>query len=210
MEIEGHRSTEAEVRFGVPQGSLLGPRQFSVYVNDLPEVPSCGNLEMFVDDTAFYCSGDSVDGVCVKIQSSLEEIAKCSWCNRHCLTNHPDKTAVMLLTRINFIGPLRPIKLGDSVIRFVSLSHSLGFTIDNQLNWIKDLATSMAKKVKQLRRFKSLPCPILESIYYKGILPSVIYGISVWGNCSVSKLAHLGKIHLSAGKLIFKLPEIPG
>ena len=116
----------------------------------------------------------------VLIQSSLGEIAK--WCNTHCLTNHPDKTEVMLLTPINFIGPLRPIKLSDNVIRFVSLSHSMGFTIDNQLNWIKDLATSMAKKVKQLRRFKSLPSAILESIYYKGILPSVTYGISVWGN----------------------------
>ena len=103
MEIEGHRSTEAEVRFGVPQGSLLGPRLFSIYVNDLPEVPSCKNLEnlMFADDTTFYCSGDSVDGVCVKIQSSLEEIAK--WCNRNSLTIHPDKTEVMLLTRIDLL-----------------------------------------------------------------------------------------------------------
>ena len=70
VEIEGQRSTEAEVRFGVPQGSILGPR---LYVNDLPEVPSSGNLEMFADDTTFYCSGDSVDGVCANIQSSLWE-----------------------------------------------------------------------------------------------------------------------------------------
>ena len=50
----------------------------------------------------------------------------------------------------------------------------------------------------------------MESIYYKGILPSVPYGISVWGNCSVAKLlAHLEKIHLSAAKLIFKQPENP-
>ena len=85
---------------------------------------------MFPDDTTFYCSGDSVDDVCANIQSSLEEIAK--WCNRNYLTIHPDKTEVMLLTRINFIGPLRPIKLGDNVINFVSHSHSLGFNIDNQ------------------------------------------------------------------------------
>ena len=126
---------------------------------------------MFADDTTFYCSGDSGDCVCANIQSSLEEIVK--WCDRNCLTIHPDKTEAMLLTRINFIGPLRPIKLGDNVINFVSHSHSLGFNIDNQLNWghhIKDLATSMTKKDKQLRRFKSLPSPILESIYYVYII----------------------------------------
>ena len=59
MEIEDQRSTEAEVRFSVPQGSILGPRLFSIYVNDLPEVPTSGNLEMFADDTTFYCSGCS-------------------------------------------------------------------------------------------------------------------------------------------------------
>ena len=72
-EIEGQRSNEAEVRFVVPQGSVLGPRLFSNYVNDvnLPEVPSGGKLEMFADETTLYCIGDSVDDVCFKIQSSL-------------------------------------------------------------------------------------------------------------------------------------------
>ena len=56
-----------------------------------------------------------------------------------------------------------------------------------------------------LRWFKSLPSPILESIYiYKGMLPSITYGICVWGNCNDAKLASLEKIHLSAAKLIFK------
>ena len=91
----------------------MGPRLFRIYVNDLPEIPSRGYFKMFANDTTFYCSGDSVDGVCANIQSLLEEIVK--WCP----TIHPDKTEVMLLTHINFIGPLRPIN-------FVTHSHSLG------------------------------------------------------------------------------------
>ena len=66
----------------------------------------------------------------------------------------------------------------------------------------------LTKKVKLLRRFKSLPSQILEPIYFKGILPSVTYGISVWGNCSEAKLDGLEKNHLSAAKLIFK-QQIP-
>lgn len=86
------------------------------------------------------------------------------------------------------------------MIRIISL-------IDNKLSWehhIKDLSISMANKVKQLCRFKSLPSHILESIYFKGILPSITYGICVWGNCSEAKLGVIEKIHLSAAKLIFK------
>lgn len=68
-DIEDQRSNVAEIRFGVPQGSLLGPRLFSIYVNDLPEVPSGEKLEMFADETR--CIGDSVYDVCFKMQSSL-------------------------------------------------------------------------------------------------------------------------------------------
>ena len=205
VEIEGQRSSEQEVKFGVPQGSALGPRLFNIYVNDLPQVPSCGKMEMFADDTTLYCIGDSMDDVCSKIQVSITEIAK--WCNRNISTIHPNKTEILFLTRKDFIGPLKPIKLGDHEISFVNKSHCLGFTIDNKLSWeyhINDLASSMSKKVKQLRRFKSLPSQILEQIYFKDILPSVTYGISVWGNCSEAKLGSLEKIHLSAAKLIFK------
>ena len=62
----------------------------------------------------------------------------------------------------------------------------------------------MSKKVKQLRRFKSLPSQILEQIYFKGILPSVTYGISVWENCSEAKLGSLEKIHLRCGQTHFQ------
>ena len=65
VEIEGLRLTEAEVRFGVPQGSILGPKLFSIYVNDLPEVPSSGNLEMFADDTTFSVLFWRLSGWCL-------------------------------------------------------------------------------------------------------------------------------------------------
>ena len=60
------------------------------------------------------------------------------------------------------------------------LAWHVGFRIDRKLSWkhhTKDLKTSMTKKVKQLRRFKSLPSKILETIYFKGILPNITYGI---------------------------------
>ena len=132
VEIEGQRSSEEEVKFGVPQGSVIGPRLFSIYINDLPQVPSCGRMEMFADDTTLYCIGNSIDDVCSKIQTSISEVAK--WCNGNVITIHPSKTEVMILTCKDFTGPLRLIQLGDQVISFVDESHCLGFTIDNKLS----------------------------------------------------------------------------
>ena len=49
---------------------------------------------------------------------------------------------------------------------------------------VKNVCKSFSKKVTVLKRIKFLPKPILESIYYKTVIPSVVYGISVWGSCS--------------------------
>ena len=68
-----------------------------------------------------------------KIKRAIDKRVK--WCNRNCLTIHPDKTEVMLLTRNDFVGPLRPIKIGYYTINFVSNSRCLGFMIDNKLSW---------------------------------------------------------------------------
>ena len=89
---------------------------------------------MFPDDTTLYCIGNSIDDVCSKIQTSVSEIAK--WYNGNVITINPVKTEVMILTRKDFIGPLRPIQLGDRVISFVDKSHCLAFTIhDHKLSW---------------------------------------------------------------------------
>ena len=84
-------------------------------------MPSCGRMEMFADDTTLYCIDNSIDDVCSKIQNSISEVVK--WCNRDVITIHPSKTGVMILTRKDFTGPLKPIQLGDQVISFVDKSH---------------------------------------------------------------------------------------
>ena len=119
--------------YGVPQGSLLGPHLFNIHVFDLPEVPSKGELEMFVDDTEHYVIGNTVDEIAVIIEDVLEEVNE--WCKQNCRTIHPDKTEVMIISRGPIIDPLKPIKLKDHIVRYVSESECLGITVDNRLRW---------------------------------------------------------------------------
>ena len=84
----------------MPQGYLQGPRLFNIHVFDLPEVPSKGELEMFADDTEHYVIGNTVVENSVIIEDVLHEVNE--WCKQNCLTIHPDKTEVMIISR----GPI--------------------------------------------------------------------------------------------------------
>ena len=82
--------------------------------------------------------------------------------------------------------------------------------MDNRLRWnshIKKASSNISKKVKQLKRMKSLPADILETIYFHGILPSVTYGIGIWGSCSTSLLKELEKVHRRAARITHKIPK---
>ena len=98
------------------------------------------------------------------------------------LSIHPDKTEVMIISSRNIVGPFQPIRSEDHIVKFVTESECLGMTVDNRLSWwsqVKNASSNLNKKVKQLKRMKSLLSKVLESIYFCGILPSSTYGIAV-------------------------------
>ena len=80
---------ESDIRiiiYGVPQGSLLGPRLFSIHVNNLPNFVKSGILFMFADDTIIYCIGKNVEEVIGKLNKASSELYELCMCNK--LTVH--------------------------------------------------------------------------------------------------------------------------
>ena len=69
-------SEKKPIKYGVPQGSLLGPRLFMFHVNDFPDSVESGEVEMFADDTEVYCVGKTVDEVCCILQKLVNEVSK--------------------------------------------------------------------------------------------------------------------------------------
>ena len=72
---------------------------------------------------------------------------------------------------------------------------------------IQSVSTSFSSKIKMLRHISFLSRASLEAIYYKNVIPSVLYGLAVWGSCSDHLLKDLEQIHLRAATLIYKLPR---
>ena len=90
---------------------------------------------------------------------------------------HGGRCDAVLLDTKPFIGPLKPLVWGDKTTKYGSFSVCLG---------IAKVSTSYncSSKDKMLRRISFLPKATLETIYFKTVIPSVLYGMVVWGSCS--------------------------
>ena len=96
------KSPVLEVKYGVPQGSLLRPRLFSIYVNDFPDCITQGQLHLYADDTTAFVIGDNPDDVTIKLNCLFEEI--CTFCRLNKLTLLSGKSEVMIIQRDQFVG----------------------------------------------------------------------------------------------------------
>jgi len=207
-EVNNQRSALLPIKFGVPQGSLLGPRLFTIYTNDLPDHVKDGFILMYADDTTICTIGCSVDQVILSLNGLMAQISMWSTLNK--LTIHPAKTEAMILKKQQFFGALQPLHFGSGFVKFVNSTTCLGVTIDNNLSWhahVDIVKISFSKKVGALRRMLYLPKSVLVEIYFKTIIPSVTYRLSLWGNCSQSLLNELDHIQARACRIINRLPS---
>ena len=209
--INGCQSQAMPVTFGVPQGSVLGPTLFSLFCNDLPDITEGidgdPQLHMYADDTTVYVSAPTFDLVASKLNEVLARLY--TWCCENCLTPYPTKTEYMLLSGCGQLtGPKQAIKMGDYVIEEVASTRCLGVQIDNALKWdhhVSELAKSFTQKLNLLKSLYFLPRQARTDFYFGVILPSVTYGMLVWGSCGQTFFSNLESIHFRAAKIIFNL-----
>ena len=206
--VNGCKSESMPVRFGVPQGSVLGPLLFSIFCNDLLNAVADKNedIEMYADDTTLYVVARTYDEVAIMLNKTLKKLYE--WCCLNGLSPHPGKTEYMLLGRQKFTGPLQDIKLGSNSIKQVLVSRCLVLEIDYQLIWnyhVSEVIKAFTQQLNLLKSLYFLPEKGREDFYLKVILPSVTYGLMIWSSCGKTLMDEIERIHVRAAKIIYKL-----
>ena len=131
-------SSKESVQYGVPQGSVLGPFLFSLFINDLPlHVKDISvDCDMLADDTTLHTSGKYIMQIRSNMQDSLDQVS--SWCGNNHMVINPIKTKSMTITtrQKHQLSPLPlDLVLNGAKIDQVSEHSLLGITIDNKLRW---------------------------------------------------------------------------
>ena len=206
MLFSGELSEWSDVCSGVPQGSILGPLLFSIFVNDLPSVLTRSTVMMYADDTTVYFS----DHNATKVQEVLnEELATLSsWIAINGLKMNIKKTQVMILSRKSRENEAESLQISidNEVIANCDEVKYLGVFVDKQLRWrshIEKVRKKCISALAVLYKIKgSLPSKLRYILYQSLVQPHLDYCAVVWAECCKDDVSKLEKVQKRGMRLI--------
>ena len=180
----------------IPQGSVLGPLLFILYINDICNAIPGINVKLFADDTNLFLSGKNLVHLYSKANASLEQLFKWSVVNR--LSLNIDKTCYSLFG-VKSLGNINlKLKINDKKIQMVESCKYLGIFIDRSLSCKEHIDYLYKKLIKFTSTFYKIRTrlnnEVLKLLYFAFVYPHLLYGIEIYGNtnhCHLSKLEKL-------------------
>jgi len=197
VNVNGNSSEFLNITTGVPQGSILGPLLFIIYVNDLYRCTDNFTFTLYADDTNILCIGKHPDQVIATVNHEMPKVI--NWFKSNRLHLNKKKTIAVLFRPIQkqIDDASLHISIDMQTINFSNCVKFLGVTIDTNLSWsvhINNIVSKLSKGVGVISRLRhTLPTNLLIKIYYILIMPYLTYCCVIWGN---SALTHLKKLLL--------------
>ena len=190
---------------GVPQGSILGPILFLIYINDIPNSSAIINFQLFADDTCLFYSHKNLDILESTFNQELIKIN--NWLIANKLSLNIGKSNVILFRpRNKSEGPMINLSLNGEVIKEKTHAKYLGIFFDNKLLWnyqIEHICTKLIKSNALIAKLRHFVGPkTLSNIYNSLIQPHLDYGSLVWGNAAQTNLHKIEVLQNKAIRII--------
>lgn len=181
-------SDMCQVACGVPQGSILGPLLFILYINDLTNASTFLKYVLFADDTNLFASGTDINALCVKINTELDRLK--NWFSVNKLSLNLSKTNYMIFSNSKHTNI--SLSMNATEIERVTVTKFLGVLVDEKLNW-KQHISSLRGKLSKCSAIIYKASSILQSttlitLYNTLFLPYIAYCAEIWGNACLSNL----------------------
>ena len=194
--VDGKLSEYNHNYHGVPQGSVLGPLLFLLYINDIPHSSQIMTFHLYADDTSIFFSHENLSNLESIVNAELAKIS--DWLIANKLTLNTTKSNFMIIKpRQKKLSKNIEISINNENLRDSACVKYLGVLIDKNLTWtnhIKHVTTKVAKGIgisSKIRHYA--PKNILINIYNAFIYPHIIYGITNWGGTYPTILDELTK-----------------
>ena len=168
----------------VPQGSILGPLLFSIYINDLPKTCPKFHCIMYADDTTLYSVLENFESNDVEREINCELDKVNLWLKANKLSLNVTKTKCMFFHKRKTL-PLINLSINNAKVENVIKFNYLGFMLDECLSWnahIEMIGIKISKAIGIISHLKLIyPQRILFTLYNSLIISHMFYGILLWG-----------------------------
>jgi hypothetical protein len=228
VKIRNEMSDPRTIEFGVPQGTILGPVLFLVYINDIFDSEVCGTLISFADDTAILFHSDTVESLIEKTETGIKIVH--NWLNSNLLTLNLDKTVfipfscyenqnykqIEIKIHSQTCKPTPNLNQRNQkclcyTIKNVEDTKYLGVQIDSHINWKKHIGNTVSKLRNLSYTFYRLRSVLnlrnLRIVYFALVQSAISYAILAWGGASKSHVEKLNTGQNSIIKTMHKLPR---
>ena len=202
--IRGKQSDLAPILAGVPQGSILGPLLFLIFINDIiSDIES--NIRLFADDTCLYIDIDDPIESTDALSRDLTKLS--SWARKWKVDFSPSKTFSLMFSRLREnASAINPLTFLNKIIANVNSHKHLGLTLRKDCLWRDHIDTIVSKASKRLDVLQSLKNKLdrraLQTIYFAFIRPILEYSNIVFCNLLEGEADELEAIQLRAARIV--------